>query len=115
MQIQKFNWIIRRAGLYNAGPVYGFGHCNIGDTYDASAPRSIQLPSTSTSVSADPAPGTARRHTQFRPIQPLPRRRQIEKLSWRQADVAGLRRGRADGGGADDLKRRNRRRDCGWD
>src|SRR5262249_41611098 len=25
-------WIIRRAGLYNAGPVYGFGHCNIGDT-----------------------------------------------------------------------------------
>jgi len=27
MQIQKFNWIIRRADLYNAGPVYGFGPC----------------------------------------------------------------------------------------
>src|SRR5215475_14289326 len=32
MQIQKFNWIFRRAGLYNAGPVYKIGHCNIGDT-----------------------------------------------------------------------------------
>src|SRR5262249_58129186 len=83
------------------------------DSYDASAPRSIQLPSTSTS--ADPAPGTARCHTQFRLIQPLLRRRQIEKLDRRRADVAGLRRGRADGGGADDLKRRNRRRDCGGD
>jgi hypothetical protein len=27
MQIQKFSWIIRRAGLYNAGRVHGFGHC----------------------------------------------------------------------------------------
>jgi hypothetical protein len=27
MQIQKFNWIIRRAGLYNARRVYGFGQC----------------------------------------------------------------------------------------
>jgi len=26
MQIQKFSWIIRRAGRYTAGPVYGFGN-----------------------------------------------------------------------------------------
>jgi len=26
MQIQKFNWIIRRAGLYNAGPGYKLNH-----------------------------------------------------------------------------------------
>ncbi len=37
MQIQKFNWIIRRARLYNAGPVYGFGHCNIGTPVECRA------------------------------------------------------------------------------
>src|SRR5262249_59249045 len=45
MQIQKFNWIIRRAGLYNAGPVYGFGHCNIGDTGSVLArKRTLTMP-----------------------------------------------------------------------